>query len=252
MTLSERYGIIRSWLMYYAKPFNRSKLKSFYAQFVKENDLVFDIGAHLGNRSRAYLDLSAKVVAVEPQPLCANFLKKTFADHQDFTLLQVVVGSYVGEISFYISTQSPTISTARDLEWRRNINAYSAIPATWDQMILVPMITLDHMIQTYGMPVFCKIDTEGFEWEVISGLNVPLPNVSFEYLAFDRSRIIACLRKLQGLTTYKCNFSPGESQRWYWPNWKSMDEAIKLIEADQLPFRFGDLYVSMVDHGVVD
>ncbi len=247
MTLRERYGMVRSWLMYYAKPFNRYKLKSFYALFIKENDLVFDIGAHLGNRSRAYLDLGAKVIAVEPQPLCADFLQKAFAQHRDFTLLQAVVGASVGQIPFHICTQSPTISTARDAQWRNNINSYNTISAIWDRKILAPVITLDLMIQTYGIPVFCKIDTEGFEWEVISGLSSPLPHVSFEYLAFDRARIIACLRKLQQLTTYSCNFSPGESQRWYWPKWKSMDEMIKIIEHDQLPFRFGDLYVSMVD-----
>ena len=70
MNLRERLGIFRSVAMYYWKPFNKRRLKRFYAQFIQPGDLCFDLGAHLGNRANAWLALGAKIVAVEPQPSC--------------------------------------------------------------------------------------------------------------------------------------------------------------------------------------
>jgi len=40
--------------------------QKFYNQFISPNDLVFDIGANVGNRTRPLLNIGAKVVAVEP------------------------------------------------------------------------------------------------------------------------------------------------------------------------------------------
>lgn len=242
MTLKERYGLLRSWLMYYAKPGNRSSLFSFYASFVRDGDLVFDIGAHLGNRSQAFLDLGAKIVAVEPQPNCVRFLKNKFGIEIRFILHDYLVSAAEGQLPFHISFGNPTISTARGQDWHQQINRYSIMPVYWDQKILKSVITLDWLIQEYGIPAFCKIDTEGFEWEVIRGLNVAIPALSLEYLAFDRNRMIKCLERLRSLGVYRINFSPGESQNWYWKEWKSLEEVLVILVNNQLPYRFGDLY----------
>ena len=242
MTLTERYGVLRSWLMYYAKPGNRSRLFRFYDSFIKEEDLVFDIGAHLGNRSRAFLDLGAKVVAVEPQPNCIRFLKNKFSNESRFILHDYLVSSEEGQLPFHISFANPTISTARGKDWHQQINSYSIMPAYWDQKIIKSVITLDWLIQKYGIPAFCKIDTEGFEWEVIQGLSVAIPALSLEYLAFDRERMIKCLERLSTLGEYRINFSPGESQHWYWKEWRSLEEVLTILINNQLPYRFGDLY----------
>jgi FkbM family methyltransferase len=43
------------------------------------------------------------------------------------------------------------------------------------------MTTMDTLISLYGKPDYCKIDVEGFEINVLKGLNIPLNLVSFEY-----------------------------------------------------------------------
>ena len=242
MTLTERYGLLRSWLMHYAKPFNRSKLKYFYSQFVKPGDLVFDIGAHLGNRSRAFLDLEAKVIAVEPQPHCIQYLRSKYAHDLRFSLVEKIIGKEEGVTDFKISADSPTISTARGEDWSAGINRYSRIPARWASTISVPVTTLDALIKSYGLPSFCKVDVEGFEWEVVQGLNYALPVLSLEYLAFDRDRMILCMEKLVSLGMSHCNFSKGESQRWYWQEWKETDTVINILKQDKFAERFGDFY----------
>lgn len=242
MRWSEKYGLMRSWLMYYAKPFNRRRLNRFYRQFIQPGDLVFDIGAHLGNRSQAFLDLGAWVVAAEPQPLCVQYMVERFGHLDRFELLPYAIGREEGRIDFRISRKSPTISTARDTDWQKHINHYSRIKATWDESIAVRQHTLDQLIEWHGLPRFCKIDAEGFEWEIIQGLNQGIPALSIEFLAFDAARIICCIDKLRKLENYRLNFSPGESQRWLWKTWQDPEAVIDLLMHERLPRRFGDLY----------
>lgn len=246
MTWKEQYGFFRSWIIYYGKPFNRKRLKKFYSQFIAPGDLVFDIGAHLGNRSEAFLDLGAKVIAVEPQPICIHFLSKKFKNEAKFTLKPVLIANVEQEIDFYINSSSPTISTAREKAWQENINLYSAAKPKWDTTIKVPSRTLDHLIHENGLPSFCKIDTEGFEYEVLSGLTHPIKTISIEYLEFDKVRIIKCFDKMQSLGRYLVNFSPGESQKWLWEKWKPVEQVKNILCSDTIKHRFGDFYFKLL------
>jgi FkbM family methyltransferase len=44
----------------------------------------------------------------------------------------------------------------------------------------VEMITLQELIQQHGRPFYIKIDVEGYEASVLSGLNAAVPYISFE------------------------------------------------------------------------
>jgi hypothetical protein len=61
-------GVLRSMRIYYGSAQRRTGMDELYAQFVHSGDLVFDIGAHVGDRIGAFRRLGARVVAVEPQP----------------------------------------------------------------------------------------------------------------------------------------------------------------------------------------
>ena len=62
------FGIARSLLVYHAIPLRQRRMQRLYRQFVRPGDLVFDIGAHVGNRARALAAIGCRVVALEPQP----------------------------------------------------------------------------------------------------------------------------------------------------------------------------------------
>src|SRR2546430_16588745 len=62
-------GVLRSLRIYYGNRSQRAAMDRLYGQFVHAGDLVFDIGAHVGDRVGAFRRLGARVVAVEPQPL---------------------------------------------------------------------------------------------------------------------------------------------------------------------------------------
>src|SRR5512137_2825042 len=173
--LKSRWGLLRSELIYVWKPFSRGKLRRFYSQFVQPGALCFDIGAHLGSRSRAFLDLGARVIAVEPQPQCAAYLRKRWGGERRFTLIPKAIGAQPGIAALHINRMNPTISTLAPDSWRRAMAAAAAQREDWDHRVEVEVITLNLLIEEYGLPDFCKIDVEGFEEQALAGMSHPLP-----------------------------------------------------------------------------
>ena len=50
----------------------------------------------------------------------------------------------------------------------------------------VPVVTLDAAIEHYGVPAYCKIDVEGWEFEVLRGLSQAVDLISLEFHLTDR------------------------------------------------------------------
>ena len=191
--IKARLGILRSIAIYYWKPFNRRRLKRFYSQFINSGDLCFDIGAHLGNRTDAWNLLGAKVIALEPQPHCMNFMRNRFKGNPNIILIEKAVGQQAGKATFFISELTPTISTMSDQKWRNTIAEDTSFKISWNKEIEVEVITLDQLIAQYGMPRFCKIDVENFEYEVLKGLSKPIPALSLEYYTSNLSATLNCI-----------------------------------------------------------
>ncbi len=243
MNWKARLGLWRSLLIYYWKPFNQKRLRRFYSQFIQPGDLCFDIGAHLGNRSKAWLDLGAKVIAVEPQPICIQFLQKKFDKYPDWTIESKAVGAKNGKLPMYLSQNAPTVSSLSDQNWRKALNEKSNFEVQWNEEIEVEVTTLDQLIEQYGRPTFCKIDVEDFEEAVLKGLSVPIPIISFEFFNWTPIRTEACLKLLNQLGDYEYNWSFGESLSFEMEKWENVEQLSKNIEAYKKKNAFsGDIY----------
>lgn len=239
--------------MYYAKPFGQHRLKHFYGNFVKEGDLCFDIGAHLGNRSKVFRRLGAKVVAVEPQPACVEFLEKQFKGDDGFILETVAIGEKLGEMTLHISTLTPTVSTLTDKNWRDFVDEHSTQKIRWDERLTVSVITLDDLIKKYGLPVFCKIDIENFELNALRGLSSAIPAISFEFFKDRFDTAIACIDRLEELGRYDYNISAGESQQMFFQKWLSPTELkAKLVEGQVFKAASGDVYAVLKSKNKID
>ena len=88
-----------------------------YAQFVRPGDLVFDIGAHVGDRIACFRRLGARVVAVEPQPALVKTLRLLYGRDRAVTIEPVAVGAQAG------SSHSSSISTIRPCRPRRRFRS---------------------------------------------------------------------------------------------------------------------------------
>ena len=222
--LKASLGIFRSIVIYYWKPFNRRRLKKFYSQFINQNDLCFDIGAHLGNRTDAWDLLGAKVIALEPQPQCMTYLRNRFGNNSNLTLVEKAVGSKPGKASFFISELTPTISTMSDKEWRSTIADDTSFKISWDKEIEVEVVTLDQLIEQFGVPEFCKIDVENFELEVLKGLSQPIPALSLEYYSSNMDMTLKCIDQLERIGNYEYNWTHAESQTFNATKWMTAEQ----------------------------
>jgi FkbM family methyltransferase len=179
-------GIVRSLRIYYGGRDRRAALDRHYAAFVSPGDLVFDIGAHVGDRIAAFRRLGARVVGVEPQPALARTLRLLFSRDKAVTIEQAAVGSRHGTLTLRLNLDNPTVSTASEAFIAAARNAPGWEGQAWTGTVTVPMTTLDALIARHGLPRFVKIDVEGFEAEVLAGLAQPVAALSFEFTTIQR------------------------------------------------------------------
>lgn len=237
-------GLARSLWTYYGRPGDIPALSQFYGRFVGAGDLCFDIGAHVGNRTRALRRLGARVVAVEPQQLFHGFLARTLPRDR-ITLVRAAVGAEVGTVTLAVSRRHPTVSTAA-AEWRQRMATTDGFRAVdWDRTEAVDCTTLDALIEGHGLPRFVKIDVEGFEATILVGLGRPVPVVCFEYLADAVDLVRPCLDRLTALGPYRFNVVPGEDTAFALPDWVEADALMAAVPRIAADGRHGDVYARL-------
>ncbi|MFZ1753409.1 MAG: FkbM family methyltransferase [Caldilineaceae bacterium] len=235
-------GLARSLAIYYGVPGRARKDRNFYGQFVQPGALVFDIGAHVGNRLRVVRQLGATCVAVEPQPLFADFLVYFYGQDEQVVLVREAIGATPGAATLHISQRTPTVTTISTgwMDAVRQADAFANVH--WEETATVPVTTLDALIARHGTPDFCKIDVEGSELAVLEGLSIPLPLLSFEYIPATQEMALACIQRLQALGSYRYNWSVGEEQRLASALWLDAAEITARVRGMGVNDRSGDMY----------
>ena len=241
-TLRTARGVMRSLGIYYGwrQRARTRAMGKLYARFVKRGDLVFDIGAHVGDRVAAFLRLGARVVAVEPQPALASTLTMLYGHSSNVVIERAAVGRKAGDVRLMVNTDNPTISTASNAFIHAAQDAPGWQDQHWDKSMRVPMTTLDVLIEQHGRPAFIKIDVEGFEEEVLMGLTQPVASLSFEFTTIQRDIASACIDRCVALGLTQFNAAIGESQEL--GDWRSSEAIGRWL--DDLPHaaNSGDIY----------
>jgi FkbM family methyltransferase len=220
------------------------KCAAFYASIVNAGELCFDVGANMGNRIDPLLQAGAKVLAVEPQRSCYKHLRHKYGN--SIILITKGLSNVEGIKKFYISDSS-TISSFSE-EWISAVKTGRFKQHSWNKVEEIEMTTLDKLIETYGVPVFIKIDVEGYELEVLKGLNSRVKLISFEYAAPEHSEVaIACISYIQKIdSNSEYNYSVGESFELALDPWITADQMKDHIRSKQFADSdFGDIYVRM-------
>lgn len=190
---------------------------NFIQQFVAPDSLVFDVGAFIGSKTELYLVQKAKVICIEPQPYCCEILQKKFSDNPQVIIEQVGLAQAPGTLTFFISSNSPSVSTFSP-EWREK-SRHAKDGIRWDKAVTIKVDTLDHLIEKYGKPYFCKIDVENFEYEVLKGLSQPITYLSFEFHIETLHHAQRCLEYLETIGYQKFNFAAGEHPQFILGQW---------------------------------
>jgi FkbM family methyltransferase len=224
--------------------FKKGERKAFYSDFIQAGDLVFDVGANKGNRTVIFLELGAKVIAVEPQKECYEHLTKRFGDKIE--LIKLGLGEKQSSQTMYVSGSTLISSFSKAHVDVMKEDRFKG--ADWGDTIEIQMTTLDVLIQKYGTPSFCKIDVEGYEYDVLKGLTKPLKALSLEYIVPENTQVlVACLKHLSSLGNIQCNFSYGESMKYNLPQWKTGQEMVDFVQTQEfLATSYGDVYIQFI------
>jgi FkbM family methyltransferase len=238
-------GLARSLAIYHAIPGRHRRLRRLYAELVRQGDLVFDIGAHVGNHVRACAALGCRVVAVEPQPDFAWLLRTLFGRSPDVVILETAIGERSGRASLSISERTPTVTSLAE-DWRaERAHEPGFAGVQWNRRVEIETTTLDALIARFGLPAFAKIDVEGSEAAVLAGLTHPVPALSFEYLPGALAQVDACVARLMTLGPYVFNWSPGESYELDSATWLDADQLGSALRAPEAARRSGDVYARL-------
>lgn len=212
----------------------------FYRQFISPGDLVFDVGANTGNRTKVFAKIGATVIAIEPQPACADFLADAFGSIPNVVLVRAALGAAPGRAELGLSDTTELASMSQN--WMAAVTASGRFRGErWSDSVTVDVVTLDHLIATYGRPSFVKIDVEGFESQVLAGLSSAVRALSFELTPEYLDNALACIDRLAALGPVRFQLSVGESMQFRLPDWVDADalrQAVRALPATD----FGDVY----------
>jgi FkbM family methyltransferase len=232
----------RSFDVYYGDGAPTAAMDALYARFLGAGDLAFDIGSHVGDRIASFRRLGARVVALEPQPLCARALRAIYAGDRGVTVLEQACAERPGKVTLKVNSANPTVTTASDDFMAAAGGASGWEGQAWDTTVEVPATTLDALRAEYGQPAFTKIDVEGFEAAVLAGLTRPLPALSFEFTTIQREVAFAALARLAELGPFGFDLALGESQTLTFNRWVSRAAMADHLAALPHAANSGDVY----------
>ena len=249
MTSEALAGVFRSLRLYHGPDAPKAAMDKLYGQFIKPGDLALDIGAHAGDRISSFRRLGARVIALEPQPKMLRALRLIHGQDENVRILPSAASAALGWLTLHVNSANPTVSTASRAFIADADGKAGWEGQTWDSEIRVPAVTLDRLIAAHGVPAFVKIDVEGYEDQVLAGLNTAVPALSFEFTTIARDVALRSLERLGSLGRYEFNASFGENQTLTlspWVNAKSMTEFIIGLSHDE---NSGDCYARLAGLG---
>ena len=246
--LKQYYKYQRNWSKLQSRQYSSNEKKhfasekKFYSQFINNGDLCFDIGANIGDKAELFIQLGAMVVAVEPQESCWRVLKKRFKSER-VSVEPVALDSSKGIKTIFID-RSHTLATISQ-DWIDIVKQSGRFSGhNWTDKSVVQTTTLDDLINKYGKPVFCKIDVEGAEFEVLQGLSQTINVISIEFVSERLDASMNCIDYLSELGKAEFNYCLGGSMVFASPDWVDSGQIKTSLNAMDCDIQnYGDLYI---------
>ncbi|MBA4033010.1 MAG: FkbM family methyltransferase [Bradyrhizobium sp.] len=203
---------LRSFRIYYGNRRRAAAMDRLNGNFIQPGDLVFDVGAHVGDRVASFRRLGARVVAVEPQPAMVRALRLLYGRSASVAIEALAVGREPGRTRMLINANNPTVSTVSPAFVEAARDAPGWETQRWNETIDIEVTTLDALIARHGVPAFIKLDVEGFEAEALHGLSQRVRALSFEFTTIQRDVALACIERCSAMGYTRFNAALGESQ----------------------------------------
>ena len=169
--IGQRTGILRPLVRLYRKLQRSNYEDNFEIRMmaaITTGSVVWDVGANVGFYTEKFVKAvgpAGYVVAFEPAPSAAELCSIKLADAANFRLERKALSNIVGSVEFLADSAAPTNRILSKSEVVKN--AVNVEVLVGDQLLAAdPTI----------FPNFIKIDVEGYEHEVLEGLQNTLKN----------------------------------------------------------------------------
>lgn len=157
--------------------------------------MYFDIGSNIGVWSLSNINLCDKIISIEASPITFSRLVNNCKNDKIIMLNYAVCNNNGNDIIFY-QADNDVLSTINK-DWLANEKSrfynYSY------REISCKTITIDKLIEEYGLPDLIKIDVEGGEYECIISLSQKVKLLCFEWASEVNDITFKCIDYLLNL-----------------------------------------------------
>ena len=157
--------------------------------------MYFDIGSHIGLWSLANIEQCNKIISIEASPITFKLLIDNCKNDNIVLLNYAVCNNNGNDITFYQAKCHVLSTINKDWLTKDTSRFYNSSY----QEIICKTITIDKLIEQYGLPELIKIDVEGGEYECICSLTQKVKLLCFEWASEVNDITFKCIDYLLNL-----------------------------------------------------
>jgi len=154
-------------------------LASFLCDFLPGR-IVVDVGANEGDFTMVLSDAGNRVFAFEPFPPVFQTLRARVADRKRVTVYNLALGATETTLPLFVAKETAEQVTGDGSLYNTFRPHFVRESVEFSETVKVPVKTLAGLVKSGEVPKdidFLKIDTEGFDLEVIRGMDQIAPTV---------------------------------------------------------------------------
>lgn len=203
--------------------------------------MFFDIGSNIGNWSLANISNCDKIISIEASPNTFNKLVNNTCNNNKIIPLNYAVCNSNEEFIEFFNCDADTLSTINrdwlDSEKCRFYKQYKY------NIIKCKTITIDKLIDIYGIPDLIKIDVEGGELECLLSLTQKVNNICFEWASETNDITLKCLDYLESLGYTEFSIQYQDDYTYRPTDYKSSNYIINILNSTTPKNQWGMIWV---------
>ncbi len=148
----------------------------------ESDDVLIDVGANVGEYSRALLSLfpDSRILSFEPNPITFQDLK----ENVDTEVYNLAISTKIGQLEFYTSEEQVRSTQASFA--RESIPKDETVKKILVESMRLEDIFVEKEISKVGL---LKIDTEGFDLEVVKSCGESIGTIKFIQFEFNEKYV---------------------------------------------------------------